>query len=347
MARVTNKATDPNYFEDIIVNGCLIKANTIYEVVPKQPSPKDPPIYQELQSSKERYPGVGNSTSLSQKDSGFFAGSAIFNKTPYKGDFKKRTEMSDKYYKIFAEPMRTYIAEIERIRIPSDDEFFDRIYNSDAPTNYFSVTVQEGMQFNTASPIDRLRIYAAIVEGELVMKGKREIEEKEAGLKDEFDVYSKDAQFAYREINEVKSKKEETAELEMETAYTFGELLRTKKEVLVRMLNYVNIPANVDQTKAELNTIYKNKIEFNKLKFKEFTDLLEQYEIRPQELELEMELLTILKSKKGREIVEKDGSTLYFGDKMLGSNFKSAVSTLMKKENDSLMRDFISQSKSN
>lgn len=328
---------NPNDFEPIIVNGCLVEPNTVYEIVPKEPSDKSPDIYHELGSTKERYPGVSNTVTLTQSDTGFSSGSHVFNRTDFRNDFAKRDKIAEEYYEIFAAPMRMYIAEIERIKIPTDNEFFDKNY----PDGYFTVNIGEGVQFNTANPIERFKLYIALIEGELTMKGKRTPEEKEAGLKDENDMFNQDAQYSYISVTERKNKKEQTAEIEMELAYIFGRMLREKTDVLKSILTYINIPVKKDTSKAEMNSLYKTKIEKDAVKLKDFAQMVKEYEDRPIELEVEFDILDKLKTKKGREIIKKEGSSYYINDDIpLGSNLKSVVATLMKKENDDLLKDF-------
>ena len=336
--RVINK--NPNDFEPIVVNGCLIEPNTVYEVVAKEPSDKSPEDYRKLGSVKERFPGVSNTVSLTQSDSGFFEGSPIFNTIEgLKNDWIKRPQVADEYFEIFALPMKNWISEIERIRIPTDNEFFDKNYK----TGLLNVTVGEGIQFNTANPIDRFHLYIAIIEGQLSMKGKRTDEEKADGMKDENDVFNQDAQYSYISITDRKSKKEQNAELEMEAAFEFGNLLRSKKELLIGLLSYISIPVKADVSKAELNSIYKTKIESDSRKLKEFIEILARYKSKPKELEAEIELLDKLKSKKGRELVQKDGSSFYFQETVLGSNLKSVVATLLKTGNEDLLKQFYLQ----
>lgn len=327
---------DPNNFEPIVVNGCLIEANTVYEIVPKLPSDNAPDIYHQLESTKERMPGVSNTVTLTQADTGFSSGSHVFNKTDFKNDWIKREEMAQRYFDVFAAPMKMYIAEIDRIKIPTDNEFFDKNY----PEGFFTVTVGEGVQFNTANPIDRFKLYIAAIEGELSMKGKRTEEEKEMGLKDENDMFNQDAQYSYISVTERKNKKEQTAEFQMELAYTFGTLLREDTEALKGILTYINVPVKKDTSRAELNSLYKTKIESDNMKLKEFAEMVEEYNSNRDELVTQFDILEKLKSKKGREIVTKEGSSYYLGDKPLGSNLKSVVATLIKKENDELLRDF-------
>lgn len=328
---------NPNDFEPIVVNGVLIEPNTVYEVVAKSAPDNAPPIYHELGSTKERMPGVSNTATLTQLDTGFFSASPIFSKyDDIKNDWVKREEVAQKYFEIFAAPLKMYISEIERIRIPSDNDFFDKNY----PQGYFTVNVGEGIQFNTASPIDRFKLYVAIIEGELCMKGKRTEEEREAGLKDEMDMFHQDAQYALISITERKSRKEEQDEIEMEAAYRFGDLVRSEKDLLIDMLVYINIPVKRDSSKAELLSIYKTKIEPNSSKLKEFIEIIKEYDERPSELKAELELLEKLKTKKGRELVVKHGSTYKFNDAVLGSNLKSVVATFMKRGNEELLKQF-------
>ena len=330
VAKTTRKK--PDDFDSIIVNGCLIEANTKYEIVAKEPSATTPEIYRELGSTKERIPGVSNTISLSQSNTGFYAASSIFNKDEkLKNDWGAREKMADEYYRIFAEPLKMYVADIEKIRVPTDDEFFDKNYDRDGK-NFFSVTVGEGRQFDTKSPIERFQLYIAIIEGDVAMKGKREPEEKELGLKDEFELYNNDAQYAYVSISNVKSKNEQSAELEMDCAYRFGELLRKEKDLLVGMLQYVGVPAMKTATKAELNSSYKKNIEGKREKIKAFAGVLEKYDKEGETFTRELEILERLKTKKGREAVVKDGSRYFMGEVPVGSNPKSIVATLMKDE---------------
>lgn len=328
---------NPNDFEPIVVNGCLVEANTIYEIVAKEPSDKSPDIYTRLGSVKERFPGVGNTASLAQGDSGFFDASPIFNTIDgVKNNWIKRKELADKYFEIFAEPMKNYISEIQRIRIPTDDEFFDKHY----PGGYFSTEIGEGKQFNTANPKERFKLYIALIDGQLAMKGKRTDEEKEVGLKDELDMFHQDAQYCYQSLTEKKSKGELMAELEMTASFEFGNLLRSDKNVLIGLLSYINIPIKKEISLSELNTIYKLKIESEPRKLKEFMGIMDLYKENPKQLIEEIDLLDKLKSKKGRELVTKQGSSFYMDEIVLGSNMKSVAATLLKPESVDLLKKF-------
>lgn len=334
MAKKTIK--NPNDFEPIVVNGCLIEANTTYEIVPKDPSSTAPPIYRELGSTKERMPGVGNTVSLTQTDTGFFSASNVFNKSNVRNDWTKREALANEYYEIFAAPMKVHIHEIERIKVPTDDEFFNKYYER----GYLTVNIEEGKKFNTANPTERFQLYIAIIEGELAMKGKRTPEEKEMGLKDENDVVNSDSQYSYISITERKNKAEQTAEIAMEAAYRYGEILRKDKDLLVQMLSFINAPVKADSTRAELNSVFKVSIEPSRDRLKDFIAILEEYDEDATTLKAKFDLLEKLKTKRGKELVTKQGSSYYFNDVVLGSNLKSAITTLLKPENHELYNQF-------
>ena len=86
--------------------------------------------------------------------------------------------------------------------------------------------------------------------------------------------------------------------------------------------------------------MYKLKIESDHRKLKEFMAILNTYKEKPKELAEEIDLLEKLKSKKGRELVIKDGSSFYMDDIVLGSNMKSVASTLLKPESVDLLKKF-------
>lgn len=280
-------------------------------------------------SVKERVPGVGNSVTLTPNNSGFYESSAFFNRNDkLKNDWEKRTKLANEYYEVFAKPLKTYIADIEDIRVPTNDEFFDKYYNDGR--NILSVDLYEGRQFNTANPLDRFKLYIAVVEGEICMKGKREEDELSLGMKSEMDIFNNDAEYSYVSINNRKSKKEQMANLELDASYRFRDIMLKDKETLIGLLQYINIPVLKTATKGELDISYQKFIYGNKEKIKAFMDVVKKYDEEGDTFKKEIELLDLLKSKKGRTAVIKDGGSYYMGEIPLGSNPKSVVSTLIK-----------------
>lgn len=326
------KKKNPNEFDPIVVNGCLIEPNTIYEVVAKEPTANTPEIYHLLGSTKERVPGVSNSVSLTQSNTGFFAHSDVFNDDDkIKNDWVEREKRAEEYYKIFAEPLKTYIADIEHIKIPTNDEFFNRNYDREGK-NMFAAYVGEGVQFNTANPLSRFQLYVAIIEGQLVMKGEREPEEREMGLRHEMDPLNNDAQYAYVSLNNRRSKKEQMVEIENECLYRFEDLLRKEKDLLVGLLQYVGVPALKSATKGELRVSYNRNIQGNREKTKAFADVIDKLDKDAVNFKQEIDILERLKTKKGRQAITKEGSRYFMDDIPMGSNAKSIAATLMKDE---------------
>lgn len=329
---VANRKKSPGEFDPIVVNGCLIEPNTIYEVVAKEPPATTPEIYHMLGSTKERIPGVSNSVSLTQSNTGFFAYSDIFNEDDkIKNNWAEREKRADEYYRIFAEPLKTFIADIEQIRIPTNDDFFNKNYDREGK-NMFSSYIGEGIQFNTANPLSRFQLYIAIVEGQLVMKGEREEDEKEMGLRNELDPLNNDAQYAFVSINNRRSKKEQMVEIENECLYRFEDLLRKDKDLLVGMLQYVGVPALKSATKGELRVAYNKNIQGVREKTRAFADVIDKLDKDTVNFKQEIDILERLKTKKGRQAITKEGSRYFMDEIPMGSNAKSIAATLMKDE---------------
>jgi len=331
------KKTNPNHFDPIVVNGCLIEPDTVYEIVNKRPTGQINPVYVEMGSVKERFPGVSNFITLSRYDTGFYEGSPIFRTIPeLKDDWGKRQRVSEQYYKIFAEPLRAFISDIERIKNSSDDEFFDKIY----PMKYLTVDIREGAQFNTANPLDRIKLYIAAIEGEIVMKGKRDEAELEKGAKNEEDISKRDVQYCYVSLSKRKTTSEENAQLEMQTVYRYTDLVRKDKELIQNILFYMGLIVDKDYTESELLSIYKTKIETSKAKFKELVKNFDRYDEDGVLFETEMSLVRKLKDPQFASVLTKQGGVYYLGEVPLGSNHKSVVATLLKNGNEELYVKF-------
>lgn len=330
--RTTVRKKAPTDFDPVIINGCIIEPNTIYEIVRKTPSNSSSDVYKELDSYKERMPGVSNTIALSQVNTGFFPGSSFFNSDPLlKNNWSERQKVSDSLYKIFAEPIKMYISDIENIKIPTNDEFFDRNYDRGG-RNFFSTVLSEGVTYDTSNPLSRFQLYIAIIENELVMKGKRDAEELSQGLVDELDIKKSDCPYAYVSITERKKKIKAKADTAMDTSFTYGSILREDPTLLVKILGYINVPVGRESTKSELNVAYTNYIENNPEKMDYLNIMFERYDNDKDYLLKELDVLSSLNSKRGRSLLTKEGSSFYFGDKAVGSNLKSVAKAILDSE---------------
>jgi len=331
---------NPLDFKAVVVNGCLIEPNTVYQIESKTPDASAPEVYRDprYNSSKERMPGVGNTLYLTQSDTGFFDASTVFNQDErIKNNWTERAKKADELYQAFAAPLKTQIFDIEKIRNSTDDEFFDKHYES----RRFAVTIAEGLQFNTSIPIERFKLYIAIIEGALSMKGKRDEDEKKLGLKDETDNFHKDAQYSYVSISKRKTKLQEVAKLETETLYKFIDLLRKDKQTLINVLKYINVPAIDSMNDLDLQTLYKKNIETSRDKLKYLSETFTEIDKKDSKFKEKIDIIEKLKTKLGKELVVKNGSNFYYGDTSLGSNYKSVAESLLKPEFLSIYRTFL------
>ena len=127
---------------------------------------------------------------------------------------------------------------------------------------------------------------------------------------------------------------------------SLNELEKVNDLLLDASASFLKFPNNHSNTiivfnqLKELNTIYKLKIESEPRKLKEFINIMDLYKENPKGLIEEIDLLDKLKSKKGRELVTKQGSSFYMDEIVLGSNMKSVASTLLKPESVDLLKKF-------
>lgn len=329
MARFTKK--NPFDFDEVIVNGCSIKPNTRYEIVHREPvDGTAPEEYFQLKSCKEKYLDVSNTMSLSQFNSGFRSDSDNFNnELAIRDDWGAREKKAELLFKTFAEPLRSYIPEIDRAKLINDNEFYDYAYK----TGYFTVNIKDGLVLDTSNPLDRFKLYIAIIENQLVMKGKRKEDELAIGLADERDPRKLDAQFAYVSITDRKATEDIRAHEQMEMSHKFIVLLNSNLELLVRMLKYINVSVSDKSTKIELTSTFKNNVLENRQKFEDFQRLYNRYENDKEELVRELDVLHLLnKTSVTKKVLVKEGHTYFMGERSLGSNLKSVAKSLIDDE---------------
>lgn len=222
--------------EGIVVNGCLIKDNTVYTVVSKSPR-SAPDVYRrQLDSEKEKLPFVSNVKCFGNVnglvDNGFHPNSDVFNRMRIK-DYQERQEKAEQFVEIFLEPLRSMISydDFERF---TDPRAYD-IFEGEKYPDLAFCDVREQRQFNTANPIDRYHMYLAVISDGLVEKGSRSSDELEKGQSDEI---ISNAQYAYESKDKVKSFREKSAINNVKASANFGKLLAEDRETLINLLNF-------------------------------------------------------------------------------------------------------------
>ena len=86
--------------------------------------------------------------------------------------------------------------------------------------------------------------------------------------------------------------------------------------------------------KKKIKKLWRNEVQ-------RIVEIIEKYNSNPDELKLEFDINDKIESKKGKEILLKQGSSYYYNDTVLGSNVKSIASTFMKPENKELLTNFL------
>lgn len=248
----------------IVVNGCLIKAKTIYTISDKTPTAAPEVYMNKLGSEKEKLFGIGNSVTFGTYndlyDTGFHPSSYVFTKMKVKSYEEKET-LAKKLYVIFGEPIGHLISPADRDKLldPIAYDFFERVTKDDKYFKLLNIKVVDGLQFDMNNPKDRFLFYIAILADAIVEKGQRTKEERLAGSLGESDIVKSNAQYTYKEGKVKNSRQDELLLSEIQATESFSILKYENRDTLVKLLNYA-IPNVSLSTKDDDDTV---RLSFN------------------------------------------------------------------------------------
>lgn len=227
----------------IVVNGCLIKAKTIYTIADKTPSAAPDVYMNKLGSEKEKLPGIGNSVTFGTYndlyDTGFHPSSYVFTKMKVKS-YEEKEVLAKKLFVIFGEPIAHLISPSDREKLldPIAYEFFERTSRDDKYFKLLNVKITDGLQFDTNNPKDRFLFYIAVLADAIVEKGTRTKEERMLGASNEIDIIKSNAQYTYKQGKTKNTRQDELLLAEIKATESFSILKYENRDVLVKLLNY-------------------------------------------------------------------------------------------------------------
>lgn len=322
----------------IIVNGCIIEDNTIYEVSARSPRVDNAPSYYrdpKYDSVKEKMPGVSNTFSFGADmqglyNTGFHQNSVVFNNDKeVANDWNKREKKSKELFNFIMKPLQHLILDVDRAKEPLNYDFFE---DEDLYRNFFKVELNSHTTFNTSNPKDKLALYISIITNNICMVGKRSQEEKDLGLRDEDSYGDVSTQYVYTSIKNQKSKSEKNTESEFDATYNFGFYLKQDRELLISILNNLGLGLRKDVEDVRLKTVFKTQVLNSLDNINKFNRLVNDYEKDPKTFNKLAEITAKVNSPASRKAITKDGKTWYMGEVPLGSNKKSVIDKLYKDE---------------
>lgn len=322
----------------IIINGCIIEDNTIYEVSARSPRADNSlPHYRDprYDSVKEKMPGVSNTFSFGADmnglyNTGFHANSTVFDSDKtIAHDWDKRGKKAKELYDYIMKPLQHLILDVARAKEPLNYEFFE---DEDLYRNFFKVDLHSQKVFNTSNPKDKLAMYISIITNNLCMVGKRTEDEKKLGLRDEDSFSDLNTQYVYSSIKNKKTKVEKNTESEFDATYNFTHYLKQDKDTLVSVLNSLKLGLKSNITDTRLKSIFKTQVLNNPESINKFNKLIEDYEKDPETFNKLSEITSKVNSPSSRKAITKEGKTWYMGETPLGSNIKSVVDKFHKDE---------------
>ncbi len=322
----------------IVVNGCLIKAKTIYTVSDKTPTAAPDVYLHKLGSEKEKLPGIGNSVTFGAYndlyDTGFHPSSYVFTKMKVKS-YEEKELLAKKLYVIFGEAVSHLISPAEREKLldPVAYDFFERSTKDDKYFKLFNVKVVDGIQFDTNNPKDRFLFYIAILADAVVEKGSRTKEERLAGTLSESDIVKSNAQYTFKEGKNKNSRQDELLLAEIQASENFSILKYENRDVLVKLMNYAipNVSLSVKDEDDVVRLSFNYQVINSSDKFKRierFNKFYKMYQEDKSKLENIFNIYDILVKNKSTFI--KEGKVIV-DNKVLGS-LKGAPELIIQDE---------------
>ena len=227
----------------IVVNGCLIKAKTIYTISDKTPVAAPEVYMHKLGSEKEKFPGIGNSVTFGTYndlyDTGFHPSSYVFSRMKIKS-YEEKEILAKKLYVIFGESIAHLISPADREKLldPIAYDFFERVTRDDKYFKLLNVKVTDGLQFDTNNPKDRFHFYISVLADAVVEKGTRTKEERALGTSSETDITKSNAQYTYKQGKVKNSRQDELLLAEIQATESFSILKYENRDTLIKLLNY-------------------------------------------------------------------------------------------------------------
>lgn len=321
--------------EYIIVNGIKIQANSVYEIVPKQPSEGAPEHLRKLGSEKVSSPYVtldGKEKSLisnmagfpfidNRWDTGFYPESGIFKRM---GLGYEDADSKAKTYKFF---IVDFLREKGHGRDADKLEDPDLLNDNELFFDNLMAELWEGRQFNTAVPKDRLHLYMAILAGELAQGTKPTQEDLELGIKPMGDGVYSYAQYAVTSKELVKNVAQKK---EYENSRAIGvlfNLLESDKKLLVDLANYEGVKIDIKDEDMVINQSMKIYFE----SFDNVKSFLETYDSYKQDKSFKelLEIMSLIRDKQALRKLQKEGRSYFLNNKNLGSTEKQIAKTIV------------------
>lgn len=322
----------------IVVNGCHIKAKTIYTISDKAPTAAPDVYMHKLGSEKEKFPGIGNSVTFGTYndlyDTGFHGSSYVFTKMKIKS-YEEKEILAKKLYVIFGEPISHLISPSDREKLldPIAYEFFERKSRDDKYFKLLNVKISDGLQFDTNNPKDRFLFYIAVLADAIVEKGQRTKEERLAGASNETDVVKTTTQYTYKQGKTKNSRQDELLLAEIQATESFSILKYENRDTLIKLLNYsipnVSLSVKDDDDTVRLSFNYQVINHSDKYKrIDRFNKFYKLYQEDKSKLENIFTVYDILVKNKSTFI--KDGKVTV-DNKSLGS-LKAAPELIIQDE---------------
>lgn len=220
-----------------------IRTGTIYEVVEKMDA-NAPKGFQEFSTTKYLFnktynlePGAYFDESIKAWDTGLTENSKML--TAAIPDEKVRKTAVQNLQKYIVEPIEKMQGKDRLRQTPDNDDYWLN----------FNVRVGKGVSFNTDNPIELYELYLLVA--------SRKLTPKNLGSHPSF----RQSQYTVVDRQENYNRKVDKTQRRMTAIGKFYQLLSSNKETLVNILNYIGIPAKMNQDDSVLMVSFERFID--------------------------------------------------------------------------------------
>lgn len=237
-------------------------------------------------------------------DTGFYTGSKCYAKL--NGDSKHAADARTKLaVENVMKPYAANIGDINKLAQNQDNDFWTTKL----------MDVYSGQVFNTKDSEDRFQLYFALLTKHLTPEGL------------EGDSSFKKSSYIVKDINKNMKRKDEKALIEFEAIASFMDVLKTNKNRITSILDYLGMTVNKDLANGTLMAMFKELIGRDESKLKLYNSLME--ESKTNDGMAKLELYKILKSKYPNGGVTKSHNGVYFyKDEEIGGDLKTAAQNI-------------------
>jgi hypothetical protein len=313
-SNVLNLHLKPKNMNDILFElyGFKFKPNTLYQVTEKLDS-SAPSGFVEHKTTKVLHPDVSNSvpgaifdSELKIWDTGLYDNSKALRKAVPSLD--ERSKLVKEVIKYIVKPLQLLKGKEYLSQFEDNNTFWDD----------FRINIFKDKVFNTERPDELLQLYLTVLH--------RQITPKELESHPDF----KNSQYCIVDKEDSIDRKQEKEMGVMEAQSTFFTLLKSKREDLFLILDYLRLSVTPKTDDKVLASLFNNWLKDKTDGFQNYAVFLKTHKFfGTVDGEKELYYHSKIKDLIKKNVIKQKKSEIWFEDEFIGSDLKSATKNII------------------